>query len=100
MRRPGAPLAHVQVSLGGGDGQDDTMTDDDGKFDLRSTSPERDSLVVTRTLSRTSSQRDQHEAPSVPQELRTIFYLYLWSFVSASIWSRPMGLGRHRPGAS
>ena len=42
----GEPLAGVQVSLGGGEGQDDAVTDDQGHYDLRSTAPDRDSLVI------------------------------------------------------
>ena len=56
----GEPVGGTQVSLAGGSGQDDASTEDDGRFDLRSTSPERDELVIfyadrniTRRLSAT-----------------------------------------------
>ena len=61
----GNPVAKVQVSLAGGDGQDDTKTDDDGRFDLHAATPARDHVVVfygddnvTRQLSAT--QCDEH----------------------------------------
>ena len=42
----GEPVVGIQVTLAGGDDQDDTSTDDAGRFDLRSTTPERDRLVI------------------------------------------------------
>ncbi|MDB4957182.1 MAG: hypothetical protein JWO36_4751 [Myxococcales bacterium] len=56
----GEPVAGIQVTLAGGEGQDDASSNDDGRFDLRSTAPERDRLVIfyadsniTRQLSAT-----------------------------------------------
>jgi hypothetical protein len=42
----GEPVVGIQVTLAGGDDQDDTSTDDDGRFELRSTTPARDRLVI------------------------------------------------------
>jgi hypothetical protein len=42
----GEAVVGIQVTLAGGDDQDDTSTDDAGRFDLRSTSPERARLVI------------------------------------------------------
>jgi Carboxypeptidase regulatory-like domain len=57
----GKPVGKTQVSLVGGEGQDDATTDDDGRFDLASTTTARDQLVVfygdgnvTRALSSTT----------------------------------------------
>ncbi len=54
------PAVGIQVSVSGDDGQDDTETDADGHFDVRSTASGRDELVVfyagsniTRQLSTT-----------------------------------------------